>query len=157
MLSAPFSLNNHAGINESRDVMAGHRLQRVIRLTSCFPPVPRDALAPVGVRAYSSVSQKRLIPAVSGPTDPTGPINLTDTTSPTGAALLSSASSVRTPSVRPPCACLTLTQPNGCYTVATVGLLSVGGGRHGISRLAGRRLSFHAEPVRRPCDGSQNP
>src|SRR6185437_10625713 len=49
------------------------------------------------------------------------------------------------------------TQPFGCYIVATVRLLSVGGGRHGISRLVGRRLSIRAEPVRRTCDGSQNP
>jgi hypothetical protein len=49
------------------------------------------------------------------------------------------------------------TQPFGCYIVATVRLLSVGGGRHGISRLVGRRLSIRAEPVRRACDGSQNP
>jgi hypothetical protein len=49
------------------------------------------------------------------------------------------------------------TQPLGCYIVATVRLLSVGGGRHGISRLVGRRLSIRAEPVRRACDGSQNP
>src|SRR6266702_3462012 len=140
--------------------MAGHRLRRAIRLASRFPPVPRDALAPAGVRAHYSISAEtphpRPSPAVPDrPPAPSVPSTLSTPPAPPAPPRSAArpphalrAHALHTPSVHPPCACPILTQPYGCYTVATVWLLLVGGGRHGISRLAGRRLSIRAEPVR---------